>query len=218
MRQYELYFFDFDGTLVDTSKGVHHCFDLAAQELGMAIGGPERFEGVIGGPLKEGFSKGYGVPEHLLEQAVALYRKYYSEVGIHECQLYPGIIPLLKLLKEQGKKIAVATLKQQVTTEEMLNDFHLLQYMDGVYGPDAREKDTKASLLERGLEDLKVEKEKSVLVGDSIYDAQGAQQVNMDFIGVTYGLGFHNIEEIKQGYYTYAVENLDQIQESLISK
>lgn len=215
MRQYELYFFDFDGTLMDTSQGVHHCFDLAAQELGIPLGGQERFVGIIGGPLKEGFAKGYGVPAHLLDRAVELYRKFYGEIGIGECRLYEGVIPLFQQLKKRGKKIAVATLKQQGATQKLLENFALLPYVDGVYGADAKEEHTKASLLRKGMEELGVLPENCVLIGDSVYDAQGAQQVHMDFIGVSYGLGYQSLDEVKGGYHTYAVESLDEIQRGL---
>ena len=37
-----------------------------------------------------------------------------------------------------------------------------------------------------------------VMVGDSDNDAIGAQNLGMDFIGVTYGFGFKTVEDIQK--------------------
>ena len=43
---------------------------------------------------------------------------------------------------------------------------------------------------------LQVKKENAVLIGDSIYDADGAAAAGIDFIAVTYGFGFRSDEKI----------------------
>lgn len=57
-------------------------------------------------------------------------------------------------------------------------------------GTHAAAPKTKAQLLEECLDRLQCAKERAVLVGDSKYDAEGALQVGIDFISVTYGFGF----------------------------
>lgn len=57
-------------------------------------------------------------------------------------------------------------------------------------GTDASAPKTKAQLLEECLGRLQCAKGRVVLVGDSKYDAEGAQQAGIDFIAVTYGFGF----------------------------
>lgn len=59
-----------------------------------------------------------------------------------------------------------------------------------ILGTDAAAPKTKAQLLEECLIKLSCAKERAVLVGDSKYDAEGAQQAGIDFIAVTYGFGF----------------------------
>lgn len=51
---------------------------------------------------------------------------------------------------------------------------------------------TKAQLLEYCIKEVGVTKEKALLVGDSEYDAKGAQETGIDFLGITYGFGFRS--------------------------
>ena len=55
---------------------------------------------------------------------------------------------------------------------------------------------TKAEILLECVGRLQVKKENAVLIGDSIYDADGAAAAGIDFIAVTYGFGFRSDEKI----------------------
>ena len=57
-------------------------------------------------------------------------------------------------------------------------------------GTHAAAPKTKAQLLEECIVKLQCTKARTVLIGDSKYDAEGALQAGIDFIAVTYGFGF----------------------------
>lgn len=72
---------------------------------------------------------------------------------------------------------------------------------------------TKSDIINLVLEDLGVEPENAVLIGDSAYDAIGAGQNGVDFIGVEYGFGFKNVQEIESYhpvFIAYFVDDLIQ--------
>lgn len=72
---------------------------------------------------------------------------------------------------------------------------------------------TKSDIINLVLEDLSVEPENAVLIGDSAYDAIGARQSGVDFIGVEYGFGFKNLQEIEAYhpvFIAYFVDDLIQ--------
>ena len=49
------------------------------------------------------------------------------------------------------------------------------------------------------------------MIGDSIYDAIGAEEAGIDFIAVTYGYGFKNKEEASQVKNVFIAENVSDI-------
>lgn len=77
---------------------------------------------------------------------------------------------------------------------------------------------TKAQVIELVLEELgyKDQKEKAVMVGDRSHDVEGANQVGISCIGVTYGYG--NQEELTQAGAWKIAETVEEIEEILEGK
>lgn len=211
MKKYNTVIFDLDGTLIDTSEGIINCYNYTAQLFNKKTIEKERFNGIIGSPLLKGFMDNYDMTEEEVTQAVKKYRDRYQEVGMYEVKVYDHIPQLLKTLKQNGYNVAVATLKLEKFAKEMLEDNNIIEYFDVVYGPTESCEYKKVDLLNKALAKFGINKQQAVLVGDSVYDSIGAQEAGIDFIGVTYGLGFKTIDDIKKGYHTAFAENVEQI-------
>lgn len=68
-----------------------------------------------------------------------------------------------------------------------------------MYGADHENKLKKVDIIEKCLLDCRIyDGLNAVMVGDSSYDAVGAQKMGIDFIGVTYGFGFRTANEVLQ--------------------
>jgi len=211
--QKSLVIFDLDGTLLDTSAGIIHCYNETALHFGAA---PQpdrsRFQGIIGGPLKGGFEQLYGLDSATADQAVAHYRVLYKQKGMFLYDHYPGMPQLLVRLHESGIKTAVATLKLEKFAKTMLAEAGLS--FDAIFGEDGTGL-SKAYLLQQAMVQLNTPPAQSVLVGDSIYDALGAQQANIDFIAVTYGWGFTCADDAARVYHTAIANNTQQLADIL---
>ena len=90
-RNYALYlsnlFFDLDGTLVDSSIGIHNAFTHTFKELGVPSPDAKTIRGFMGPPLESSFAT--CLPKEQISEAVQIYRSYYKEKRIHEAQLFP---------------------------------------------------------------------------------------------------------------------------------
>ena len=75
-------------------------------------------------------------------------------------------------------------------------------------GSDLAGKLTKADIVEKCIEALDADKPQTVLIGDSQFDLNGANQAGIDFIGVTYGFGFKNPKDIHSNLFFNNVEAL----------
>lgn len=187
--KYELMIFDLDGTLLDTSPGIFNSVRYAEKKMGFEPIPDERLREFVGPPPREMYKKIYGVDEDTALQAAKYHREYGRTKAIYEASVYPGIEETLKILKDAGMKLAVATLKSQKIAENILENFELLQYFDSVVGMDESETMTKYKTILKVIEETETTG-KAVMVGDSQYDLDGAEEAGVDFIAVLYGFGF----------------------------
>lgn len=188
--KYQTVIFDLDGTIADTSPGILNCHRYAHQMLGRAEPSEDILRGVIGGPLLLTYQSVFNSSEQEARRAIAYYRQRYAEKGLYEATVYPGMKRVLRSLKEAGCQIGLATLKAERFLKVMLENMEIEDFFDTVCGMDDADRRTKAQLIELCMRDLKATPVNTVLVGDSVYDQDGAQCAGISFLGVTYGFGF----------------------------
>lgn len=212
MKKYNTIIFDMDGTLLDTSEGIIKCYNYTARKMGVNELPNDRFRYIIGSPLLYGFQEHYGLDEDKAKVAVEIYRERYKEKGIYEACIYEGIEELLKWLKDNSFKVGIATLKLDSFAKKMIEHFNLGEYFQVIQGIDEKDHLTKSQMVNICLKELQVEdKSKAILIGDSLYDAIGAKESGIDFIGVTYGWGFKNLEDVNKHNNILSAESPYQI-------
>ena len=184
-RKIKTVLFDFDGTVYNTVEGITKSIRYALLKHGMEedLQSLRRF---VGPPLADKFMEEYGLSREAAEQMVREFRERYGPVGIFESEPFPGIGELLKALKEAGFRTGVATSKPQHMAEQLIAHAGLSDCFDAVAGslPGI---DKKREMIARAMELLGAEKETTVLVGDTMYDALGAARCGIDCIGVRWG-------------------------------
>ena len=198
MRPYQTIIFDLDGTLADTSEGIYNCIRYAQTKMKLPPITNAQMRSHIGPPMHESYERNFHLSGTSLEQAIGFHKEYALTKGLYEASLYDGIPQLLSQLKSRGLKLAVATLKYEETAKKMLSFLNVASFFDVICGTLSEVKLTKAQLLEKCVDLCQGEKGTALLVGDSSYDALGAQEAGIDFLGVTYGFGFQTADDVKQ--------------------
>lgn len=191
MKQYDLIAFDLDGTLTDPASGLIGSFSHALGAMGVAFGDPRALVRYIGPPLYDAWRRDFGFSEEECERALAHFRDYYSVRGWCDNVVYPDVAYMLATLRAAGKKIALATSKPEFFARRILAHFGLSAHFDFIGGAeDERVRDKKWEVLSYTLEKFPdIPRERAVLVGDRMYDVEGARICGIDAIGVTYGYG-----------------------------
>ena len=67
-------FFDLDGTLVDSSIGIHNAFSYTFKELGVPCPDVKTIRSFMGPPLESSFET--RLPKEKISEAVQIYRSY----------------------------------------------------------------------------------------------------------------------------------------------
>lgn len=185
--------FDFDGTVADTGRGVRNSIKYAVEHFGIPVGDEERLDYFIGPPLYESFEHVYGVDKETAEKLVDTYRIYYASTGIYELDVYPGLIDLLRTLKSDGVKLAVASSKPLHFLKTAVDTVDAAQYFDYIIGPELQNHEAdKSFLIKSALNAIGFSEkdfDEAVMIGDRFYDIEGAKRVGITSVGVTFGYG-----------------------------
>ena len=191
MKTYTTVLFDLDGTLIDTSEGVIGSVLYTLDALGYPKGAFRDYLPFLGPPLSYGFGTVCGIAESDVPRAIKVFReRYIGEEWYLRSAVYPGIPELLASLRRAGRRIAVTTSKLQDAAEKVLKKLGLYDCFDLVVGSsDAPERSTKEGVIRCALGTLATSPEGAVLIGDRVYDAEGARAVGVDCVAALWGFG-----------------------------
>lgn len=208
--------FDLDGTLVNTEEGVGKSVRYALDKYGILEPDRATIRRFIGPLLADSFQREYGFSEEKAKEADLVFRERYETIGLFECELFPGVEEALKILKEKGYKISVASSKEEVPCRRILERLGVAQYFDLIGGARLKENiGTKIEVLHDVMKRLGIShKEEVVLIGDSRYDARGAREAGIDCIGVSYGFE-EDFEEMRKAGVTEIFDTLAEVIEYL---
>ncbi len=216
MKKYSVVAFDLDGTLTNPERGLIASFEYALGKMGIDYGDPEGLKRFIGPPIYEEWQRYYGITPEESSRTLEYFHEFYSVYGWWDDTLYDGIHELLSALKSAGKRIVLATSKPEHFAKKILDLFDLAKYFDFAGGASSdKERDKKWEVLEYSLTSLgNVNRDECVMVGDRMYDAEGAKICGIDSIGVLYGHGSR--EELESAGFTYIVDTPDEVAKLII--
>ena len=182
-------FFDLDGTLTDPKPGITRSIQHALGKLDQPIPPEDELTWCIGPPLRSSLKKLLGSDE-LADRGVTLYRERFSDIGLFENEVYPGIEDTLATLARSGRRLFVATSKAHVFAEQIIDHFKLRVYFERVFGAelDGLHSD-KTDLLRHALQAEGVDPSQAIMIGDRSFDMVGARNNGMTAVGVLYGYG-----------------------------
>ena len=209
--------FDLDGTIMDPKEGFVKCIQYALNRLGQPSLDEDYIANMIGPPLQATFEELLHSNDiELIKGAVDLYRRRYSELGLFENAVYPGIIELFEFLYGNDCNIWVVTFKPVIWTEKIVNHFSLDRWLSGVYGPSLDERlFDKIRLVESVILDGKIAPENAAIVGDRKEDVSAGKLNGITTIGVTYGYGSQ--KEIVESFPDYICNTPFEVQQVISS-
>ena len=209
--------FDLDGTLTDPREGIVACFKYTLLELGYCVPPDSDLERYIGPPLREGFASLLGSERHeQIDLAVALYRQRFSERGIFDNVIYPGIHSALAQLDVMDAALYVATSKPRVFAERVIDHFGLKSYFRAVHGSELDgTRSNKAELIAHILAQESLSPHSTFMVGDRAHDVIGAKANGIFPIGALWGYGTR--EELSAAGATVFCDRPEMLSEMLLS-
>lgn len=191
--------FDFDGTVVDTGEGILKSLQYSFEQMGREVPDMSDLKRFIGPPIHYSYTHYYGVSEEEVGEYIKKYRERYTVKGIYECELYEGIPELIDALKNRGIKVGIASSKPLRLIYNVADYLGITESFDAIVGVriDDSNHSSKTGLILEAMELMGADDKNEVLmVGDRLYDIEGAKGAGVKSCGALWGYGSQ--EEFRQ--------------------
>lgn len=186
-RRYELLIFDWDGTLIDSEAKIVDCMQSAMREVGLPVLEPAVIRNIIGLGMHEAL--------HTLfpEESDTTYRSMIDRYRYHfftgdSSRPFAGVTGILAEIARQDYFMAVATGKGRHGLDKALQETGFKQWFHTSRCADETRSKPHPQMLEEILDELGMEAEQALMIGDTEYDLQMAQNAGMASVAVTYGV------------------------------
>lgn len=210
MSSFKYILFDFDGTLTDSSEGIFKSLTYAFESYGHGTPSDDLLKKFIGPPLYHSFTLYCGFDDKHAWEMTDKYRERYRKIGYLESRLYDGVTETLKALKEQGYILATASSKPLHFVDQICENLKIKQYFDFLGGTEFdNTSESKATVIENAMKNLGAGLDNTLMIGDRLFDIEGAHQVGIPCCAVLYGFG--NREEFEEYNAEYIVEKAEEI-------
>ena len=188
LRMPKAILFDLDGTLVDSAADIAAAVNELLAGRGLPSLTVAQVTAMIGNGVEKLLERAFaavGTPlsatefEQANRDMAPIYRRHTTRLT----RLMPGAAEALAQLHVAGVRMGVATNKPQLATREVLLHFGIAERLGAIVGGDAvtRKKPAPDALL-LALDQLKVEPQDALMVGDSVTDVEAARAANMPVI------------------------------------
>ena len=194
-RNYDLFIFDWDGTLANSTGMIAACVQAAAREAGLRELTFTEASYVIGLGLQEAITHLYGNDVSAAQriQMAEGYKRHYYAQDI-ETPLFEGAFDALQNLEWLGFNLAVATGKGRKGLNTSLQLTGLGQFMTATRCVDECPSKPNPQMIVELLEETNTLASRALMIGDTTFDMEMAKNAGIAGLAVTYGA--HSREDL----------------------
>jgi phosphoglycolate phosphatase len=210
-RRFDLIIFDWDGTLMNSAERIVSAFLASIEDLN----GPGRTQNdilnIIGLGMMEAIQTLYpDADETFCEQLRDRYRYHFLEnPQVPSSSLFEGAEKLLQRLNEDDYLLAVATGKARRGLSQVFDETGMGDYFHTSRCADECFSKPHPQMIQEIMEQFAVDPERTLMIGDTEYDLQMANNAGVSSLGVSYGV--HALERLEQCQPLDCVHSLDEL-------
>jgi phosphoglycolate phosphatase len=215
-KKYKLIIFDWDGTLMDSQQKIVQTLRTTLLQLNLNDRSDDELKNVIGLGLNE--AVGYLYPEFNTQQIKHfsdLYRTTFLS-SEQSPQLFSGVSNMIKKLHQSDVMIAVATGKGRQGLEHAIEESGIRAFLHASRCADETFSKPNPQMLFELLDEFSLTASEAIMVGDTVYDLEMANNIKMDSIAVSYGV--HEVERLLEQEPIMICDTIEQLEINLLQK
>ena len=204
--------FDFDGTLVNTNDVIiaswqHTYMHYRGREESL-----ETITSCFGEPLLITMEREFpGVDP---QESAEVYRTFQQQNAHLLVKIFPGIVDLLKALKETGYRMGIVTSRTRESALRYMDMFGITEYFEAMVTCDdttVHKPNPEPILL--GLEKMGITRDEAIMIGDSPFDIKCANNAGVKSVMVDWRITCDNSALISDCKWDYEIkEPMDLLQ------
>lgn len=188
---------DVDGTIIDSRASISSAMRIAFEANGLAPPSYDAIRAIVGMSLAPAIgSLAPNAAKDLLESLQADYVGAFvrnRESGAHD-PMYDGADALLRRLKADGWKLAVATGKSRAGVVSIFDKHDLHDLFDAIHCADDGPGKPDPHMLVCNMQAMGADAARTIMIGDTSHDMAMARAAGVYAQGVTWG--FHTEDEM----------------------
>jgi len=186
-NKYDLIIFDWDGTLANSTQLIVDAICKASVEVGLSEPSQHAASGIIGLGFREAVYELFGqIPDAQLTQMTARYTYHYGQ-GEQSIPLFDGAAETVEYLVNKGISLAVATGKGRQGLNRALDKSGIKHHFIATRCVDECHSKPHPQMILDLMDEVATSPDRTLMVGDTSFDLQMAQNANVKSLGVTFG-------------------------------
>ncbi len=174
---------------MDSEAKIVRCFHAASDEAGAKYPGDQAVRNIIGLGLSEAIDEIFPEDDAKTRTAVLEgYREHFLFRDQTEMPLFPGVPEGLSAMVGDGYRLAVATGKARRGLDRVLEDSPVQDLFDATRCADETRSKPHPLMLEEIIDEVGVDRQRTIMVGDSVFDLEMARNASVDALAVSYGV------------------------------
>ena len=192
-KNFELIIFDLDGTLVDSVKDIMIANNKTLEKFGYKPISFKNVKHIIGQGIRVNITRSLKIQNVKVSkikenEMYNYFFSFYKKNLYIKSKIYTGLNSFLKKLKKRNYKLAVCSNKLEGLTKIVLKKSKLFKYFDFIAGGDTfAHRKPHPSVLNNVIKEFKINKDKTLFIGDSEHDYHSALNSNIKFCLKTKG-------------------------------
>lgn len=190
--------FDLDGTLIDSVRHFVETVTLSFEAIGQVVPDEETIRSVSGITARDAMALlAPGMDAARVDQILSSYREhYFARAGVQNEPLFKGAREALDRLQADPETIvAVATGKGYKGAITLLERHGILDRFHSIETPDHNRGKPDPQMIEVAMVKAGIEREQTVMIGDTVHDMRMARAAGVAALGVAWG--YHRADDLR---------------------
>ncbi len=179
---YDTIIWDWNGTLLDDLELSIKAVNVLLKERDLPILTLDRYKDIFGFPVINYYEKaGFDFSKEPFEIPARQYVKLYAS-GESDLKLFPDVVDTLSFFKDNNYRQIVLSAMKEDNLRKMISNAGITHFFDGIFGIKDNYAREKVSIGKQVVENLNLNPEKCLMIGDTLHDAEVAEQCGFDCI------------------------------------
>lgn len=179
---YDTIIWDWNGTLLDDLDLSIKAVNVLLKERDLPILTLDRYKDIFGFPVINYYEKaGFDFSKEPFEIPARQYVKLYAS-GESDLKLFPDVVDTLSFFKDNNYRQIVLSAMKEDNLRKMISNAGISHFFDGIFGIKDNYAREKVSIGKQVVENLNLNPEKCLMIGDTLHDAEVAGQCGFDCI------------------------------------